>query len=97
MESRVAALEEGATYDATKQLIRQREMEFLSTLREIRTTMANEQKSGGGSGSGANASEIEALKSENAHLKSVIAKQEYRIRHLITGFEKLMEEKQETK
>ena len=91
LESRVAALEEGAKYDATQELIRQREVEFLQQLREIRATMVQEQKSGVG---GANVAELESLKSENARLKSVIAKQEYRIKHLISGFEKLMEEKE---
>ena len=87
----MAALEVGARYDATQELIRQREVEFLTTLREIRATMAKEQENG--DGGGANAAELKTLEEESARLKTVIAKQEYRIRHLITGFEQLLAQK----
>ena len=87
----MAALEVGARYDATQELIRQREVEFLTTLREIRATMAKEQENG--DGGGANAAELKTFEEENARLKTVIAKQEYRIRHLITGFEQLLAQK----
>ena len=87
----MSALEEGARYDATQELIRKREVEFLETLRGIRATMAEEKEQG--VGGGANAAELESLTAENARLKAVIAKQEYRIRHLISGFESLMEVK----
>ena len=91
LESRVAALEVGARYDATQELIRQREVEFLTTLREIRVAMSKEQESEGGGG--ANAAELKTLEEENARLKTVIAKQDYRIRHLISGFEELLAQK----
>jgi hypothetical protein len=85
LEKRIAALEKGAEYDATQALIRQREQEFLTTLRNIKAAMVVEGASGG-----ANSTETEALKTENERLKANITKQEHRIRHLISGFEKLM-------
>lgn len=87
MDQRIAALEKGAQYDANQAVIRQREQEMLTTLREIRESMAN---------AGANAvssTEVEGLKDENAKLKATIVKQEYRIRHLIKGYEELLAEK----
>ena len=53
-----------------------------------------EQESGTSGGGGANAAELKSLQAENERLKTVIAKQEYRIRHLITGFEELLASKQ---
>lgn len=87
LDQRIAALEKGAQYDANQAVIRQREQEMLTTLREIRESMAN---------AGANAvssTEVEGLKDENAKLKATIVKQEYRIRHLIKGYEELLAEK----
>lgn len=84
LEQRVAALEKGAIFDATQSAIRKREEEMLATLREIREQMAKE------AGSGASSAELESLKKENEQLKATIAKQEYRIRHLITGMEGLL-------
>jgi hypothetical protein len=88
LEQRIAALELGAKYDATQTVIRQREEEMLATLRDIRTKIAEEQAAMAGSGSGAaSTTEVKALQDENERLKSTIAKQDYRIRHLIAGFE----------
>ena len=84
MEHRISALEKGAQYDANQEVIQQREQEFLTTLREIRESMV---KSGGSS---AKSSELESLKKENEKLKATVAKQEYRIRHLIAGYDELM-------
>jgi hypothetical protein len=94
LEQRVSALEKGAQYDATQAAIREREMEFLTTLREIREAMAKEG-GGGSSSGGANAAELSSLQKENEKLKATIAKQEYRIRHLISGMEDLMAAKKE--
>lgn len=84
LEQRIIALEKGATFDATQAAIRKREEEMLVTLREIREQMAKE------AGSGASSAELEELKKENEKLKATIAKQEYRIRHLISGMEELL-------
>lgn len=86
LEQRIAALEKGATFDATQAAIRQREEEMLATLRGIRAQMAEEAASG----SGASSAEVTDLKEENAKLKQTVAKQEYRIRHLIAGMEDLL-------
>jgi hypothetical protein len=92
LEQRVVALEKGAQFDATQADIRQRELEMLTTLREIREAMAKEK----GSPNNANNSsggEVETLQKENETLMATIAKQEFRIRHLISGMEDLLSEK----
>jgi hypothetical protein len=81
----VEALEQGAIFDATQAAIRKREEEMLATLRDIREQMAKEAGSGG-----ASSAELNDLKAENESLKAKITKQEYRIRHLISGMEELL-------
>lgn len=76
-------MEKGAKFDATQAAIREREAEFLATLREIRESMAKEK-------SGASSAELGDLKKENEKLKATVAKQDYRIRHLIAGMEELL-------
>lgn len=91
LETRVEALEKGAIFDATQAAIRKREEEMLTTLRNIQEQMAKEAATtGGGSASSANATELKEIKAENERLKATIIKQEYRIRHLITGMEELL-------
>lgn len=77
-------MEKGSQYDATQAAIREREVEFLSTLRGIREEMAKEASSG------ASSVELDSVKKENEKLKATIAKQDYRIRHLISGMEELL-------
>jgi hypothetical protein len=84
LDSRIQALETGAKFDATQDAIRQREMEFLTTLREVRAAMVEQ-------GTGANSAELEQLKKENEQLKVTVEKQQYRITHLITGLESYMQ------
>ena len=40
--------------------------------------------------SGASSAELDSVKKENEKLKATIAKQDYRIRHLISGMEELL-------
>ena len=86
MEKRIVALEKGSQFEANQNDVRQREQEMLTTLRGIRESMAN------ASTSTASSAELDSLKDENAKLKAIITKQEYRIRHLISGYEKLLGE-----
>ena len=72
-------------FDATQAAIRKREEEMLSTLRAIREQMAKEEGSGM-----ASSAEVKDLKAENERLKATIIKQDYRIRHLISGMEELL-------
>jgi hypothetical protein len=44
----------------------------------------------GAKASGASSTELADLKKENQDLKAKVAKQEYRIRHLIEGMEKML-------
>lgn len=86
----MVALEKGGAFDATQAAIRKREEEMLATLRGIKEQMAKEAREGGG---GASSAELKDLKAENEKLKATVAKQEYRIRHLISGMEDLLSAK----
>jgi hypothetical protein len=90
LERRVRALEEGAKFDATQAAIREREEEFLLTLRTIKDQMAAEAEGQDGAGIGSSTL-VASLQAENDTLKARLAKQEYRIRHLVAGMEKLLE------
>jgi hypothetical protein len=86
-------LEDGAQFQATQAAIREREVEFLDQLKKIKETMAKEQQKQSGSGtggSGASSEEVKALQEENQTLKARLAKNEYRVRHLIEGMEELL-------
>ena len=86
LEQRIAALEIGSQFEATQEAIRKREAEFLETLRGIKATMAAEQ-------GGASSAEVESLKTENEKLKQTVEKQQYRIQHLLSGLEAMMNER----
>mmetsp|Transcript_13947 Transcript_13947/g.32371 ORF Transcript_13947/g.32371 Transcript_13947/m.32371 type:complete len:100 (-) Transcript_13947:1149-1448(-) len=87
---RIEALESGARFDATKEAVQQVQMECLTTLRNLRTTMKEE------GGSSASNKEMEALKAENELLKKKNAKQAYRIQHLVGTVEELLAQKQQS-
>jgi hypothetical protein len=96
LEARVKALEDGAEFNATQAAIREREVEFLAQLKEIKDTMAKELlQQGGGSGGTSSSEELTALKQENELLKAKLGKTEYRVRHLIAGMEELLTTKAE--
>jgi len=84
LEKRVAALEVGATFDATQAAVQQVQMDCLQQLRDIRTSL--EQQGAGG----ASSKELTALYTENILLKAKMAKQEYRIQHLCEVVEELL-------
>mmetsp|Transcript_8531 Transcript_8531/g.14937 ORF Transcript_8531/g.14937 Transcript_8531/m.14937 type:complete len:97 (-) Transcript_8531:46-336(-) len=90
LESRVRALEQGRTFAATQQRIREREAEFLSTLREIKYSL--EQETSGNEGGSGKFAELQA---ENTELKAKLAKAEYRISHLVGEMEKLLARRKE--
>jgi gamma-glutamyl:cysteine ligase YbdK (ATP-grasp superfamily) len=85
LEQRVAALEIGNKYDATKVAIAAREAEMLETLRQIKSAMAAE-----GGGRSSSSTEVEQLKSENEKLKEMIDKQQYRIQHVVAAMEAML-------
>jgi hypothetical protein len=68
LQYRVIDLEKGALTYATQAAIRQRNMGFLLTLREIRESMVKEGSNGAG------LSELGGIKKENDKLKATIAK-----------------------
>ena len=61
---------------------------MLLKLRKIMEVMESEQASGGG---GLSSKELDELKAENAELKKVNAKQNYRIEHLVHNLRESMQ------
>jgi len=53
----------------------------------MKASMAKEQQESKGSSS---SEEVGALKEENAKLKALLTKHEYRINHLVAGMEKML-------
>lgn len=88
LETRITALEKGATFAATQEAIRSRETGFLAQLRAFKADILKEQEANKGSGS--SSEEVAALKEENAKLKAQLTKQEYRIGHLVAGMEEML-------
>lgn len=89
LENRLKALEVGAQYEATENEVKAVEEEFLGKLQEIKSTMLNETKAGGGAASSASSKEMEALKAENETLQKRNAKLEYRVKHMLMHMEEL--------
>ena len=91
LEKRIAALEVGASFDATKKEVQEVEKEFLAKFQEVREAMV----SGGTTGGSATSSkEMEELKKENEALKKRNAKLEYRVQHMLKSMEELYNAKQ---
>jgi hypothetical protein len=91
LEQRIAALEIGNKYDATKEEVRKVELEFLEKLREIRAQVLVEQGKGG---TFVNSAEVEALRKENEMLKKTNEKLSYRVKHVVASLNAFLEEKQ---
>ena len=83
LEKRIASLEVGKGYDATKEAVQKVEKEFLIKFREIKAALESE------AGTKANSKEMEALRAENALLKQKNAKLEYRVQHCVESMEKM--------
>jgi predicted nucleic acid-binding Zn-ribbon protein len=83
LKQRIAALEVGQSYEATKEAVQKVEYEFLVKLREIRSALRSQGSSL------ANSKEMEALRLENEQLKRRNAKLEYRVQHVVANLEKL--------
>jgi FtsZ-binding cell division protein ZapB len=95
LEERIAALEVGKQYEATKVAVERVETEMLIKLRDIRAAMG---ESAAGTSAAAGASkEVEQLREENAKLKEKNAKLEYRIQHMLSHMERLFEQSQKNK
>jgi FtsZ-binding cell division protein ZapB len=83
LQKRVEALEVGSTFDASQAAVQEAQMDMLTKLRDIRQAMEQ-------SGGSASSKEMEALRQENAALKQKVAKQQYRIQHLVDAVEELV-------
>lgn len=92
LERRIAALEVGAKYDATKDEVSKLQMEFLDKLKEIRAQVIAEQNQGTKSSS---TEELERLREENAKLKQQNEKLAYRVKHVVASLNSLLDEKNE--
>ena len=88
LQSRLKDLELSKAHADTSAIIRKERAEMLLKLRKIMEVMESEQASGGG---GASSKELEELKTENAELKKVNAKQNYRIEHLVHNLREAMQ------
>ena len=86
LEERIAALEVGAKYDATKQEVRKVEQEFLEKLKEIRLQVIAEQ------GQATNSAELARLQEENARLKQQNEKLAYRVKHVVASLNTLLDD-----
>lgn len=98
LDDRVTLLETNAAFAATQEAVRAREVEFLTTLRDLKAALSTSGDGAGGGGgdaattslkssSSSSSSQIKTLQSENAALKAKLAKQEYRIQHLLHAME----------
>mmetsp|Transcript_4389 Transcript_4389/g.11324 ORF Transcript_4389/g.11324 Transcript_4389/m.11324 type:complete len:99 (-) Transcript_4389:209-505(-) len=90
LETRIAALEKGGAFNATQEAIRKREEEFLTTLRDMKARIQQEQEEANKSGGSTSSEELGKLREENAKLKAKLIKNNYRIHHLVTGMEELL-------
>lgn len=87
LQSRLKDLELAKGHNDTSAVLRKERAEMLLTLRKIMATM----KSDSGGGGGASNNEMEKLKEENKALKTINAKQEYRIEHLVHNLRESIE------
>lgn len=76
----------GASFDATQAAVQQVQMDCLQQWRDIRASLQQE----GAGASAASSKQVQALETENVALKSIVAKQEYRIQHLVEVVEELL-------
>jgi len=84
LEKRIASLEVGKKYDATKEAVEKVEKEFLVKLREIKQSLEET-----GSSSATNSKELQKLRAENAELKQKNQKLEYRVQHCVESMEEM--------
>mmetsp|Transcript_26633 Transcript_26633/g.39505 ORF Transcript_26633/g.39505 Transcript_26633/m.39505 type:complete len:95 (-) Transcript_26633:288-572(-) len=77
LTKRVTALETSSKFSAEQEAVREAQMEMLTKLRAVRETLV------AGDAAGASSKELEVLRSENSAHKQQLAKQEYRIMHLL--------------
>eukprot|EP00527_Entomoneis_sp_CCMP2396_P007799 CAMPEP_0198144592 /NCGR_PEP_ID=MMETSP1443-20131203/16766_1 /TAXON_ID=186043 /ORGANISM="Entomoneis sp., Strain CCMP2396" /LENGTH=96 /DNA_ID=CAMNT_0043808005 /DNA_START=111 /DNA_END=401 /DNA_ORIENTATION=- len=91
VEERLEALEKGAEYKATSAEVQKVQADFLVQLREIRAALAKQD------GNVASTKEVEELKKENVKLKAQMGKMDYRISHMVSSMETLLNENKELK
>jgi hypothetical protein len=88
LQTKIANLEIQNQFKADQDAVQTAQMEMLTTLRTIRAAITSASTS---SSNGASSKELQALKEENESLKKKTMKQEFRIRHLISGMEEMQE------
>lgn len=89
LERRLKDLELSKSHTDASAILRKERAETLISLRKIMTTLKLESEAGGGGASGA---ELDTLRKENAALKKINAKQQYRIEHLVHSLRFKLEE-----
>ena len=75
----------GKSYDATKAAVEEVEKEFLVKFRDLKAAMADDPKGTASSSS----KELEAMRDENARLKTRVQKLEYRVQHCVESMEQM--------
>ena len=85
MQTRIKNLEKQKQFKADQAAVQNVQMEMLTTLRNIRTSIASSSSNN----NSASSKELQALKEENEALKKTSEKQRYRINHLISGMKEM--------
>ncbi len=87
LQTRIENIEKVNQFKANQEAVQKAQMEMLTTLRNIRESIT----SGENGGSVYDSKELAKLKEENEKLKTINTKQAYRIDHLVSNMEKLIE------
>jgi hypothetical protein len=87
LQSRIETIELVNQFKADQTAVQKEQMELLITLRNIREAMVN----GSDGGSDVDSKVLKQLKEENTKLKITNEKQAYRINHLVTNMEHMMQ------
>lgn len=93
LKERISILENSKSFSATQEAVQKVETEMLLKLRDIRESLiTSSSDSGNAITSSSSSKEIENLRSENEALRKTNDKLKYRVNHLVTNMEKLLDE-----
>ena len=87
LTTRIENIEKINEFKANQEAVQKAQMEMLTTLRNIRESIAT----GENADNIHDSKELAKLKEENENLKAINSKQAYRINHLVSNMEKLIE------
>merc|ERR1712151_183241 len=90
LKKRITILENSKSFSATQEAVQKVETEMLLKLRDIRESLIASSENGNAITS-SSSTEIENLKSENEALKAANERLKYRVKHLVSNMEKLLD------